>query len=166
MLHDPRYLLEGFDDDDGIAEEDKFPFFKVLGIVVAVLVGMYLCMVCFQRQLRLNAKYRSDMQANSVFSYLQDFDVEDIDLRKSPLGGWNATYLSRLAFGIHKRWQGGDMEVGEEELEETMEWQQDKDESNTAFAEPPLSAFEIGSSPLMGDDTTTPRLGTEHHGLT
>jgi hypothetical protein len=33
-----------------------------------------------------------------VFSYLQAFDVEDVDLRHSATGGWHGTYVNRLAY--------------------------------------------------------------------
>jgi hypothetical protein len=34
-----------------------------------------------------------------VFSYLQAFDVEDIDVRQSATGGWHGTYVGKLAQG-------------------------------------------------------------------
>ena len=37
-----------------------------------------------------------EAQKTSLFAYLQQFDVEDIDLRKSPPGGWHGTYLHKI----------------------------------------------------------------------
>jgi hypothetical protein len=34
-----------------------------------------------------------------VFSYLQAFDVEDVDVRHSATGGWHGTYVGKLAQG-------------------------------------------------------------------
>jgi hypothetical protein len=44
-------------------------------------------------------KHASEKQKSSIFSCLQQFDVEDIDLRRSPPGGWHGTYLNKLAYG-------------------------------------------------------------------
>jgi hypothetical protein len=37
-----------------------------------------------------------------LFVYLQDFDVNDVNLLRSPPGGWNATYLNKLGCGINR----------------------------------------------------------------
>merc|ERR1711935_258802 len=42
---------------------------------------------------------RAETQKSSIFACLQQFDVEDIDLRRSPPGGWHGTYMNRLAYG-------------------------------------------------------------------
>jgi hypothetical protein len=34
-----------------------------------------------------------------VFSYLQEFDLEDVDVRHSATGGWHGTYVGKLAKG-------------------------------------------------------------------
>ena len=36
-----------------------------------------------------------------VFSYLQAFDLEDVDVRQSATGGWHGTYVGKLAQGEH-----------------------------------------------------------------
>ena len=46
------------------------------------------------------SRLKEEARKKSVFSYLQKFDVEDVDLRKSPPGGWHGTYLNKLAYGI------------------------------------------------------------------
>ena len=40
-------------------------------------------------------------EENHIFTYLQQFSVHDIDLRKSPPGGWHGTYLNKLAHGVN-----------------------------------------------------------------
>jgi len=44
-------------------------------------------------------KRKAESQKSSIFSCLQQFDVEDIDLRRSPPGGWHGTYMNKLAYG-------------------------------------------------------------------
>ena len=44
-------------------------------------------------------KRRAEAQKSSIFAALQQFDVEDIDLRRSPPGGWHGTYMNKLAYG-------------------------------------------------------------------
>ena len=38
----------------------------------------------------------------SVYAYLQEFDVQDIDLRRAPTGGWHGTYRNALASGVNR----------------------------------------------------------------
>jgi hypothetical protein len=52
---------------------------------------------------------RAEAQKSSIFAYLQAFDVENIDLRKSQPGGWHGTYLNKVAYGINKADAGGHM---------------------------------------------------------
>ena len=39
----------------------------------------------------------------SVYAYLQEFDVQDLDLRRAPTGGWHGTYRHDLASGVNHR---------------------------------------------------------------
>ena len=57
---------------------------------------------CCIAMARRRERKRMEAQKTSLFAYLQQFDVEDIDLRKSPPGGWHGTYLHKLAYGINK----------------------------------------------------------------
>jgi hypothetical protein len=38
-----------------------------------------------------------------VFSYLQNFDLEDIDVKQAATGGWHGTYIGSLANGVNVR---------------------------------------------------------------
>jgi hypothetical protein len=38
----------------------------------------------------------------SVFKYLHALEVEDIDIRRSPVGGYHVSYINDLALGINK----------------------------------------------------------------
>jgi hypothetical protein len=36
-----------------------------------------------------------------IYFCLQQFEVDDIDLRRAPTGGWHGTYMNKLAYGIN-----------------------------------------------------------------
>jgi hypothetical protein len=80
-------------------------FFGVAGAALLAL-GLLFAMTASRRR-RRRFEYGSSNHHNyhntqSIFAYLQDFEVEDIDLRKSPPGGWHGTYLHKLAYGINR----------------------------------------------------------------
>lgn len=79
-----------------LTEEKKNTVWKILGACLAVAVFV----LCYCR--RRTQRKRAESQKSSIFAYLQKFDVEDVDLRKSPPGGWHGTYLNKLAYGINK----------------------------------------------------------------
>lgn len=68
----------------------------LLGIVAGVLAGLFLLYLLMMRNMK---KRRAEAQKSSIFAALQQFDVEDIDLRRSPPGGWHGTYMNKLAYG-------------------------------------------------------------------
>ena len=71
----------------------------VAGVVVSALVLMVSCCVLYRR----TRARRELAKQNAIFTYLQQFSVEDIDLRKSPPGGWHGTYLNKLAHGVNTK---------------------------------------------------------------
>jgi hypothetical protein len=75
-------------------------------VALGTLVIGCLCLWFGRRQ----ARKRAEMRKASVFMYLQQFDVEDVDLRKSPPGGWHGTYLHKLAYGINKADTRGELQ--------------------------------------------------------
>jgi hypothetical protein len=72
------------------------------GKVFAILFGIIaaLCAMFFVFKQRQKTK-SNESQKSSIFSCLQKFDVEDIDLRRSPPGGWHGTYMNKLAYGVN-----------------------------------------------------------------
>ena len=59
--------------------------------------GLVSCAVLYRR-----TRARHELaKENHIFTYLQQFSVHDIDLRKSPPGGWHGTYLNKLAHGVN-----------------------------------------------------------------
>lgn len=69
----------------------------IAGVVISALVLMVSCGILYRRT---RARHELEKQ-NAIFTYLQQFSVEDIDLRKSPPGGWHGTYLNKLAHGVN-----------------------------------------------------------------
>jgi len=67
-----------------------------VGIILAILASLVGTYVFYHRQM---TKRKVEAQKSSIFSCLQQFDVEDIDLRRSPPGGWHGTYMNKLAYG-------------------------------------------------------------------
>merc|ERR1712224_770539 len=52
--------------------------------------------------LRRHRTKRADESAKKcIYPYLTNFDVNDMALCRAPTGGWHATYLNKLAFGIN-----------------------------------------------------------------
>ena len=71
---------------------------KVFGILFGIIAA--LCAIFFVFKQRQKTK-NNESQKSSIFSCLQKFDVEDIDLRRSPPGGWHGTYMNKLAYGVN-----------------------------------------------------------------
>mmetsp|Transcript_7779 Transcript_7779/g.22798 ORF Transcript_7779/g.22798 Transcript_7779/m.22798 type:complete len:1829 (+) Transcript_7779:292-5778(+) len=68
---------------------------------IAIVVFLT-CTICSAFLMGRRSRNRADViKKNSIFTYLQKFNVEDVDLRKSPAGGWHGTYLNKLAFGVN-----------------------------------------------------------------
>lgn len=66
------------------------------GILFAIAATSVALFFFFNRQMK---KKKAEAQKSSIFACLQQFDVEDIDLRRSPPGGWHGTYMNKLAYG-------------------------------------------------------------------
>lgn len=79
--------------------------FLILFAVAGTLFGLYLIMA---RQMK---KRKAENQKSSIFACLQQFDVEDIDLRRSPPGGWHGTYMNKLAYGQNPNDDDSDLVV-------------------------------------------------------
>lgn len=71
-----------------------------LAYLISFFVICLIIITCYFLRFRVRKRFESDKK-NSIFTYLQQFTVEDIDLRKSPPGGWHGTYMNQLAQGIN-----------------------------------------------------------------
>jgi hypothetical protein len=129
---------------------------KYLAFAIAVCVLLVVAVFFFVVGRRRQRK-RSDNQKSNIFAYLQQFDVEDIDLRKSPPGGWHGTYLNKLAYGINKADKTTQfMPESLKELEHAGE------DPNTEMAS--LTHSSIIKDSLFMDTMSTPSLGGNDYG--
>jgi hypothetical protein len=79
----------------------KFKDNKTLAYgMIALLLLMVAFLIFFVGRNR--RRKEAESQKSNIFTYLQQFDVEDVDLRKSPPGGWHGTYLNKLSYGINQ----------------------------------------------------------------
>jgi hypothetical protein len=135
---------------------------KYLAFAITVLVMLALSVFCFCYARRVQFK-RAEAQKSSIFAYLQAFDVEDIDLRKSPPGGWHGTYLNKLAYGINKADTGSHMP----EALETAPIRNGSSYSPNVEMAPLASLVNTHSSivkdSLFMDTMSTPSLGNQDY---
>jgi len=100
---DDNYIIDG--DGNAVKKINKQPTMQqkmigtvgiavaILFAILAILAGLF---VFYSRQM---IRRKAEAQKSSIFACLQQFDVEDIDLRRSPPGGWHGTYMNKLAYG-------------------------------------------------------------------
>mmetsp|Transcript_25777 Transcript_25777/g.52907 ORF Transcript_25777/g.52907 Transcript_25777/m.52907 type:complete len:217 (+) Transcript_25777:2024-2674(+) len=89
------------DDDDQFRgnnnrSEKKSKVGLVFGVILAITAALAALFFFYSQQMK---KRKAEAQKSSIFACLQQFDVEDIDLRRSPPGGWHGTYMNKLAYG-------------------------------------------------------------------
>lgn len=66
-----------------------------IGLFILACAGLvYFC---------LSRRKRKATGRALVFSYLQNFDLEDIEVKQAATGGWHGTYVGNLAFGLNVR---------------------------------------------------------------
>ena len=121
----------------------------IVVLLVATLMATFLA---------VRLKHQKDVatERSHVFSYLQGFDVEDVDLRHSATGGWHGTYVNKLAHGVNKA--------------DPMYPTSGEKPGSFAFETAPLthssvvrdSLFvDVDSKPVLGADSDLSEMGTE-----
>jgi hypothetical protein len=124
---------------------------KTLSFGIIALLLLVLAVVMFLVSRRRSRK-QAESQKSSIFTYLQRFDVEDIDLRKSPPGGWHGTYLNKLAYGINKAETNGQLpDVN------------DPGTGTGAFETAALTHSSVVTDSLFMDTASKPSLGYRDH---
>ena len=95
--------------------------YSIFGVCVALLAS-FGCYRFIKEKKRREATERA-----LVFSYLQGFDLEDIDVKRAATGGWHGTYMGNLANGINGMEHGdvqsssdGSWDTGDEEAEQKL----------------------------------------------
>ena len=87
------------DEPDVPIEETSLKSSHIVGIVIGAVLLCCVCwcvFVCIKHRHETREKQRKML---TIFTYLQGFDVDDIDIRRSPAGGYHGTYLNNLAAG-------------------------------------------------------------------
>jgi hypothetical protein len=67
--------------------------------IPAVLVLLAGCCVCFCDEQRRSAGASDHRTMMSIFRFVHAFDTDDVDIKRSPTGGYHAMYLNDLAKG-------------------------------------------------------------------
>jgi hypothetical protein len=136
---------------------------KIIFIIVGVLAGCALLAVSFVFCLRRRKKKKSDMMTmNSIFKYLQGFDVEDVDLRKSPPGGWHGTYLNKLAEGYNEHSASSFKDSPDVD---TFDDEHNEKEDEVLFEKANrVSSIKGEESLFMGNNAARPQLGANGGG--
>ena len=71
----------------------------VLFFILLAIVGLITGLLTYRRMTRAEPVTDRD----EVVAYLNDFDVDDIDLKQSATGGYHCSYTNDLAHGINAR---------------------------------------------------------------
>merc|ERR1712087_178554 len=97
-------------------------------LYLVVSVGVVACafLLCYVRISQ--KKKREATERALVFSYLQGFDLEDIDLKQAATGGWHGTYIGSLANGVNsmennnetRSSSDGSWDCGDQEVEQKL----------------------------------------------
>jgi len=128
---------------NGVTQDRTTVKMMSFGIIALLLLALVVCCVCFSRR---QARKRAEAQKTSIFAYLQQFDVEDIDLRKSPPGGWHGTYLHKLAYGINKAESGNNTPLPDID-------------SHSRYETAPLTHSSVVRDSLFMETSSAPSLG-------
>jgi len=100
-----RQTIETTNNTETTQESGSQFIFPVAFICTVVIIAgiFFLAKWFFVVYLPRNTrKMKKKRKFKSVISYLQNFNIEDIDLRRAPTGGFHGTYLNNLADGINK----------------------------------------------------------------
>eukprot|EP00536_Pseudo-nitzschia_multiseries_P009239 jgi/Psemu1/306379/fgenesh1_kg.253_\ len=119
----------------------------VFGIIA--IISLLICTICSAFFMGRRSRKRADViKKNSIFTHLQKFNVEDVDLRKSPAGGWHGTYLNKLAFGVntnaalpHAPFRDEDYDDDDADLFESAKMVHKKNKKGSLFSSSLTSGF-------------------------
>lgn len=82
------------------SNEESTRNMEVPSIVLVALSASVLVIACFAAQYKTHHEINTDRKL--VLDYMRDFDVDDIDLKRSATGGWHCSYANELAYGINR----------------------------------------------------------------
>jgi hypothetical protein len=123
-------------------------------IAVIVLAGVgFLAFAMFARgKSKLNRDVTTDRA--HVIQFLNDFDVEDIDLKHSATGGWHCSYSNDLANGRNRRAERGSSFNGLSPLERSL-----SSPVSDKYLTAPLNSSLLDDSLFMDDSDSESGLG-------
>jgi len=145
----------GSSDNTAMYKDPKFVTFIVSALVLLLLI--IICVFLMRYRMRRRSEIN---KKKSIFTYLQQFSVEDIDLRKSPPGGWHGTYLNQLSHGVNTAAQITESSYKDEE---------DEDEDEVLFESAKMvhSSSVVDDSLFIDNDESDYAIGNEEDdGLT
>lgn len=73
---------------------------KVPAVILLALSASVMTIACLAAHYKTHREINTDRKL--VLDYMMDFDVEDIDLKRSATGGWHCSYANDLAYGINR----------------------------------------------------------------
>ena len=114
---------------------------SVLVVVLGIIIGVRRWV---QRKRSTQNEQSSSAGGKMIYAYLQGFDVEDIDLRRAPTGGWHGTYCNHLAQGVNTS--------SDSSFKSTTS---DNSDGNTFVLESSSASSSDGSASSAHDDTDT-----------
>ena len=69
--------------------------------IIAIILGVLgVFIVYYIRTFR--SKKEEAINKKCIYPYFQNYEVDDIDIRRAPTGGWHGTYMNKLAYGINE----------------------------------------------------------------
>mmetsp|Transcript_12857 Transcript_12857/g.24720 ORF Transcript_12857/g.24720 Transcript_12857/m.24720 type:complete len:848 (+) Transcript_12857:78-2621(+) len=72
-------------------------------LLIVLIVGICVTIAAMCIQQYLYHKRDASTDRSKVLDYLQNFDVEDIDLKHSATGGWHCSYVNDLSRGVNNQ---------------------------------------------------------------
>jgi len=94
--------------DDGSSGSLVYKVFErwVEVLVIILIISFLVTFFSWYYNLHYLPKRDVPTDRKRVLNYLHDFDVEDVDLKRSATGGWSCTYVGDLANGVNNQEPG------------------------------------------------------------
>jgi hypothetical protein len=106
---------------------------SVFGVVSVILMVLFL--LFFSKSWRRQQKKKKKKMSRDVYGYLLRFDIEDVVLRRSTLGGWHAAYKNRLAEGDDNTVSTHDSDRNKTGESSSSDMESDEDETSMLLEE-------------------------------
>ena len=136
------------DEEKPTTSKSKFILVTLFLIVVTVASLYFVARMKHEKEVATERSH--------VFSYLNGFDVEDVDLRHSATGGWHGTYVNKLAHGVNKA-------SPSDTSSPSGSSHNSKTRGSFAFENAPLAHSSVVKDSLFMDVDSKPALGGSSH---